>query len=229
MKYLFIKNLYLLKDNLFRYYVLYFIFLSISLFLDRSSFIYFSNSDIFDALGLGGISNNYPIYILLKVMSISVIIHLTLKILFLDIFSNIKNIILRMKSSKILLLNYFNCIFFVILLRIIANILFHIIFTLFTNDVSLLFRLNILFKDISFHIIIINLLFLGLYFISFNSIFKYIFILIVFGFIFLSVKSLNDLSVLFLLLLFLLTFIIIVFMICKNNLFRKIISIEEKM
>ena len=66
MKYLAIKNMYLFKKNLFKYYYLNILVLLISLFQHHSILSYLREEEIFSVLGLGSLYENNPIYILFK-------------------------------------------------------------------------------------------------------------------------------------------------------------------
>ena len=224
MKYLAIKNMYLFKKNLFKYYYLNILVLLISLFQHHSILSYLREEEIFSVLGLGSLYENNPIYILLKIISISVVIHFTFKSIFFDMFNDIKNLILRMDLNKIILTNFVNCLFLILFTRIFINVIAYLIFLILNIKLSVSFILIVLLKDISFYVIVFNLTVLFMLFIYSNSNIKYISVIVSCALILLITKSLYKINMLIMFLIMIVIMIINLLLICKTGIFKKILN-----
>ena len=89
MKYLFLRNKIGLKKHILKFYIIQILLLLIYIIINKSLIKNYSTNEYFSLLGLKSIKDSYIMYILIKMTSYLVIIHITIKVFAESIIKNI--------------------------------------------------------------------------------------------------------------------------------------------
>lgn len=152
MKYLFLRNKIGLKKHILKFYIIQILLLLIYIIINKSLIKNYSTNEYFSLLGLKSIKDSYIMYILIKMTSYLVIIHITIKVFAESIIKNIQYIILRINKKKWISYEMSNFIFYIIIMRSIYNILIYLSLSILGMKILFSTFIIIYIKDILFFI-----------------------------------------------------------------------------
>jgi hypothetical protein len=195
MKYIILKCKEVIKPNVYKYVLIYYLVTFLYFFINYKSF---SNNEmsINFCLGLSPIIECNSIESIIKIILISLLFYLTYKIYSFDIIQNIENIYLRCNRKKILAINIFVILAYIIILRLFLlmfiNLFIKIDFVIIISDI-----IYCVFVSIT-AILLLNLI------VKKNFVFLLLFIFIFVIFILLSLIKANNFELMVASLIFLL-------------------------
>ena len=177
MKYLYLKNIIEIKNRIFKYYLLQLILLVSYIIINSNVIKYFDLVKYSSILGLENIKGAYFLDILIKITSYLVIIHLIFKVFTENILKTIQYIMIRLNSKKWIFYEIFNYSIYVVIMRVIYNVLLYFSFNLFGSHIIISSFIIVMLKDILFYINILLLILLALNLFSYNGFLKILFII----------------------------------------------------
>lgn len=155
MKYLMIKNISLFRAKLLKYFILELLFIILFLIVDFNSFYMFDDSIFYLYLGLTNFLDCDILFKILKIVNLFVVMHITINLFLRDLTNNTEYLFLRMDKKKWVINNIINITIFLIVMRLILNVIVVFFFYLFNHSLTFGFFLATLFKDFLYYEIIV--------------------------------------------------------------------------
>ena len=221
MKYLFLRNKIGLKKHILKFYIIQILLLLIYIIINKSLIKNYSTNEYFSLLGLKSIKDSYIMYILIKMTSYLVIIHITIKVFAESIIKNIQYIILRINKKKWISYEMSNFIFYIIIMRSIYNILIYLSLSILGMKILFSTFIIIYIKDILFFITLLLSIISILNILCLNN-YKKLFIIFPIALIIISLFiNLENIPIIFLLLNVIFLIIINILLFTPTNFYTK--------